>query len=454
MLTLGEWIIIGLLVLILIIAVVLLFTFRKDDNKAELNNLKNDLTTNFNNTVSILGKMLADSNENNSKQQLEKLGLLIKSLESSFSNLQNSVNIANTKSEQSMDVTKQAIEKSLSDIRESVAKSLSNNMMETEQKLENIRKTVDNSITKLQEENSKKLDEMRNTVDEKLQKTLEERIGKSFEMVSKKLEDVYKGLGEMQTLAIGVGDLKKVLSNVKTRGILGEIQLGSILEEILSVDQYEMNIATKEGSSDRVEFAIKLPGNGDKSVFLPVDAKFPIEDYQVLLDAYDEVEPKAIKAAQTNLLNKIKLFAKTISSKYIDVPNTTEFAIMFLPLEGLFSEVIRIGAFEEVQKNYKVIIAGPTTMAAILNSLHMGFRTLAIQKRSSEVWEVLGAVKTEFANFGNVLEAAQKKITQANDDLDKLVGTRTRAIQKKLQSVTAISEGESKILLPIKEDND
>lgn len=323
--------------------------------------------------------------------------------------------------------------------------------VENEQKLENIRATMEKKIGDLTEDNSRQLEKMRETVDEKLQKTLEDRISQSFKLVSERLEQVYKGLGEMQNLAAGVGDLKKVLSNVKTRGILGEVQLGAILEQILSPDQYETDVKTRPGSTERVEFAVKLPGDDDGGpVWLPIDAKFPGDAYARLNDAYETGDKALIDAAYKNLEKVIKSEAKDIKTKYVEPPYTTDFAIMFLPFEGLYAEVVRHGLIEVLQKEYKVNIAGPTTMAALLNSLQMGFRTLAIQKHSSEVWEVLGAVKTEFNNFGNVLEKARNRIKQADDELEKLIGTRTNAIIRKLRSVEAIdsSEAESVLELP------
>lgn len=268
-----------------------------------------------------------------------------------------------------------------------------------------------------------------------MDRRMEEKIGQSFQIVSERLEQVHKGLGEMQTLAVGVGDLKKVLSNVKTRGILGEMQLGAILEEILAPDQYEENVAVKKGSPERVEFAVKLPGDGEESVYLPIDAKFPADAYMRLLDAYDLGEVQEIEAAVINLEKMIKFSAKQIRDKYISPPETTDFAILFLPFEGLYSEVVRRGLVEVLQRDYRINIAGPSTMAAMLNSLQMGFRTLAIQKHSSQVWAVLGAVKTEFAKFAEVLDSTSKKISQANEDLDKLVGVRTRAIERSLQNI-------------------
>ncbi|MDG2109196.1 MAG: DNA recombination protein RmuC [Flavobacteriaceae bacterium] len=307
-----------------------------------------------------------------------------------------------------------------------------------------------------------RLELMRETVDEKLHKTLEERLGKSFEMVTKQLLVVQKGLGEMQTIASGVGDLKKVLSNVKTRGVLGEIQLGNILEEIMAPDQYDSNVKTKKGSDALVEYAVKLPGRNqqEKSVYLPIDAKFPQEDYVRLQSAYEAGDLVAVESSLKALLQSVKKFAKDISFKYIDPPNTTDFGIMFLPVEGLFSEVVRqpdMIAF--LQREYKIVVTGPTTLAAMLNSLQMGFKTLAIQKRSSEVWNVLASVKKEFSTFGGVLEKAQKKINEANNEIENLVGTRTRMMQSKLKNVeqlgvnTSTNEDEPNTFKLNSEDN-
>ena len=303
-----------------------------------------------------------------------------------------------------------------------------------------------------------RLERMRETVDEKLHKTLEERLGKSFEMVTKQLLVVQKGLGEMQNIASGVGDLKKVLSNVKIRGVLGEIQLGNILEEIMAPDQYETNVKTKKGSDSIVEFAIKLPGKGksDKPVFLPIDAKFPQEDYVRLQNAYEIGDSAAVELSIKSLLQSVKKFAKDISAKYIDPPHTTDFGIMFLPIEGLFAEVVRQpDMIASLQREYKIVVTGPTTLAAMLNSLQMGFKTLAIQKRSSEVWNVLAAVKKEFNTFGGVLEKAQKKINEANQEIETLVGTRTRMMQSKLKNVEQLevppSEEEATKLIDFEE---
>ena len=307
--------------------------------------------------------------------------------------------------------------------------------VENEQKLENIRQSVEQNLQRLQQDNNKQLEEMRKTVDEKLQKTLEEKMNQSFALVNERLEQVYKGLGEMQNLAVGVGDLKKVLSNVKTRGILGEIQLGAILSEILSPEQYDENIATKKGSKNVVEYAIKLPADDDSFIYLPIDSKFPGDTYAALRDAIEEGDKSKIDDAAKLLINTIKSEAKDIRDKYIDPPNTTEFAIMFLPFEGLYSEVVNRGLVEILQRDYRVNIAGPSTMAALLNSLQMGFKTLAVQKRSAEVWKVLGGVKQEFDKFNDVLLMTQQRLNQANKNLDDLIGVRTRQIQRKLKNV-------------------
>ena len=297
----------------------------------------------------------------------------------------------------------------------------------------------------------KRLEEMRATVDEKLQKTLHERIGQSFELVSKQLESVQKGLGEMQTLAQDVGGLKRVLSNVKIRGTIGEVQLSMLLEQILAPEQYDTNVKTKRDSDKLVEFAIKLPGkdNGEDSVYLPVDAKFPKDIYEQLLEAHESGDPKRVETASRNIEQTIRGMAKDIREKYLDPPHTTDFGIMFLPFESIYGEVIRRSSLlEQLQQEYHVIVTGPTTLAAILNSLQMGFRSLAIQKRSSEVWRILSAVKTEFDKFGGMLEKAQKNLQTANNQLEEVMGKRTRAIQRHLRSVEALPTQDAPTQLP------
>ncbi len=309
--------------------------------------------------------------------------------------------------------------------------------------MESLREQSITSSANTQKIVGEQLNEIRQTVDEKLQKTLNDRLSQSFELVTKQLEQVHKGLGEMQNLAVGVGDLKKVLSNVKTRGTLGEIQLEAILEQILAPEQYRKNVATIPDSRNLVEFAVVLPGTDDRGVLLPIDSKFPIEPYYRLLEAYETANADEVATAYKALENAIKLQAKNISEKYIEAPYTTDFAVMFLPVEGLYAEVVRHGLVETLQRDYKINIAGPTTMSAILNSLQMGFRTLAIQKRSSEVWTILSSVKSEFGKFGEVLEAARVKLRRANEDLDKLIGTRTNAILRRLKDVELLDDTQS-----------
>ena len=320
--------------------------------------------------------------------------------------------------------------------------------LENEQKLEQIRTTVEKKLAYIQTDNNEKLEQIKTIVDEKLQKTIEERMTQSFRMVNERLEQVHKGLGEMQNLAVGVGDLKKVLQNVKTRGIVGEIQLGAILQEILAPEQYEVNAAVREGSRNVVEYAIKLPADDGKHIYLPIDSKFPSEPYVALMDAYDAGSPDGIRRAQEALRARVVSFARDIRDKYIYPPETTDFAIIFLPTEGLYAEAVKLGLIDRLQREFRVNIAGPSTMAVMLNSLQLAFRSVAIQKRSGEVWKVLGAVKTEFEKFYDALSMTQKRITSANEELDKLVGTRTRMIRSKLRDVTALPVDEAKRYLP------
>ena len=315
------------------------------------------------------------------------------------------------------------------------------------QKLEELRKTLAENMTALQAENAKKLDEIRHTVDEQLQDALQKRVTESFKAVNDQLEQVYKGLGEMQNLAADVGGLKQVLSGVKTRGILGEIQLGAILEEILAPEQYDTNVATIPGSRERVEFAVKLPGSDGEKVYLPIDSKFPGDTYMHLQEAAASGNPQAVAEARKALETVLKKSAKDILDKYVEPPYTTTFGILFLPFEGLYAEVVNMGMIETLQKDYSINVAGPSTMAALLNSLQMGFRTLAIQKRSSEVWQVLGAVKTEFTKFEDVMLKMQGHLQQTSKDLDTLMGTRTRAINRKLRDIQQLEEPEAQRLL-------
>lgn len=332
------------------------------------------------------------------------------------------------------------------------AQQLSRLTQSSEVRSEQLRQAVETRLAAIQSDNAAKLEEMRKTVDEKLHATLEQRLGDSFKLVSERLEQVHRGLGEMQTLAAGVGDLKKVLTNVKTRGTWGEVQLEALLEQLLTAEQYEKNVATRPKSNDRVEFAIKLPGResgsgGDRPVWLPIDAKFPLEDYQRLVEAQDRADPLAVEVAAKALENRLRDEAKTIREKYVEAPHTTDFAILYLPTEGLYAEALRRpGLADALQRDSRVSIAGPTTLAALLNSLQMGFRTLAIEKRSSEVWAVLGAIKTEFGKFGEALDATRKKLEQATKSIDA-AGVRTRQIERKLKGVEALPVPEAQAQL-------
>ena len=319
-----------------------------------------------------------------------------------------------------------------------------------------VRATLDTQLKALQTDNAAQLEKMREVVDEKLQKTLETRLSSSFKQIAERLEAVQRGLGEMQSLATGVGDLKRVLSNVKTRGTFGEVRLGALLEQVLTPDQYAANVATIPGSDERVEYAIRLPGaDRDTPVWLPIDAKFPVEDYQRLLDAQEQADGDAANAAAAALQRRVESEAKTIREKYVASPHTTDFALLFLPTEGLYAEVIRRpGLFEKLQHDHHVTVAGPTTLAAILNALQMGFRTLAIERRSSEVWQILGAVKTEFGKFGDVLDKVKKKLDEAGKHIDA-TGVRTRAIERRLRGVEspADEDAQARMELPVEDDD-
>ena len=338
--------------------------------------------------------------------------------------------------------------------REELSKSLDRFEEKFAKNIKDMREVIATQLKDIREDNSRQLDKMRETVDDKLQKTLDKRLGDSFKLVSDRLEMVHKGLGEMQSIASGVGDLKKVLSNVKTRGVLGEYQLENILEQILTPEQYAKNVATKEGSQGHVEFAVKLPGkDSDKVVWLPIDSKFPIEPYNALNDEYESGDKDSIERARKSLIKSIDSFAKDISDKYIDPPNTTDFAVMFLPVEGLYAEAIRdVGLFNTLRSKYNITITGPTTLSALLNSLQMGFRTLAVQERSSEVWKILEAVKTEFDKFGIQLEKVDKQLHTASKSLNELRVTRTKAMTRKMQDVATLDSNEAERILEIPQD--
>lgn len=413
-------------------------TFREDFriSRQENSNLNRDNRQELNNTLKDL------------KQEQKELSFRIAAeLDKIISKVEEKLTVLTEQARVDNNQMREALTRAVKDFQESFTRNVESfNNLQREKFTQ-----LEERQGKLVESTEKKLEEMRVTVDEKLQKTLNERLGQSFELVGRQLESVQKGLGEMQTLAQDVGGLKKVLSNVRMRGGFGEVQLSLLLEQILAPDQYEANVKTKAGSIDLVEFAIKLPGRDDNRsvLWIPVDAKFPKDVYEQLQTAHETGDITQIDIAQKNLETTIRKMAKDIRDKYIDPPNTTDFAIMFLPFEGIYAEVVRKASLlEQLQKEFKVIVTGPTTLAAILNSLQMGFRSLAIQKRSSEVWQVLGAVKKEFDNFGGLLEKAQKNIQTASNQIDEVMGKRTRAIQRKLKGVEALNDADAQVLLP------
>lgn len=410
-------------------------TNREESGKQAKEN-REELASSFKDLKEELTKSLTSLAEKNEKA-LEKL----------TEGLEKKLTTLTEKNDKNAEQAREHLTKSIKDFQDGFDKNVKSfNDLQREKFTQ-----LEEKQNKLVETTEKKLETMRETVDEKLQKTLNERLGQSFETVGKQLKEVQEGLGEMKNLAQDVGGLKKVLSNVKMRGGIGEVQLAMLLEQILAPDQYEANVKTKSSSNDHVEFAIKLPGKDDQKsqVWLPIDAKFPKDVYEQLQEAYEEADPQKVEKAQKYFDTAIKKMAKDINQKYIDPPNTTDFAIMFLPFEGIYAEVVRkADLLAHLQRECKVIVTGPTTLAAILNSLQIGFKTLAIQKRSSEVWQVLGAVKTEFEKFGGMLEKAQNNIQTGMNQLDQVMGVRTRAINRKLRSVESITEAEAQLILP------
>lgn len=401
-----------------------------DKQSAELRDEVNTFSRNLKNVEDALRAEFAGNREeyNKSAQEARKeLAQNMKSFEEA--NAQNNRAIRDLLRDQFTDLT----------LRQKEINSSS------KEHIQEVRQTIEKQLKSIREDNEKQLNEMRKTVDEKLQNTLEKRLGESFKQVSDRLEQVHKGLGEMQNIATGVGDLKRVLSNVKTRGVMGEYQLENILEQLLTPDQYAKNVPTKKGSRAHVEFAVKLPGkSSDSVVWMPVDSKFPIENYQLLLDAYDEGDKSKVEGYQKSLMKSIEVFAADINAKYIDPPNTTDFAIMFIPIEGLYAEVLRHpGVFENLQRKYRVTVTGPTTLSALLNSLQMGFRTLAVQKRSSEVWKILEAVKAEFEKFAEHLDKVDKQLNTASKSLNDLRHTRTNVMSRKLKDINVLENEES-----------
>jgi DNA recombination protein RmuC len=423
-----ETVLLLIVICLIIIGLVLFFTRKPDNNREDFINLRNQISA----TEQSLRRLEFSEKEEFRQNRRE----ISEQLKSNRDEMANSLQVFRGEMLQSLKTFQDSFDQNVRSFNDLQKEKFE--LMETKQ-------------TELIRNTENRLEKMRETVDEKLQKTLNERLGQSFELVSKQLKDVEQGLGEMKSLASDVGGLKKVLSNVKMRGGIGEVQLAMLLEQVLAPDQYDANVKTKHGSSDIVEFAIKLPGRDEDqtTVYLPIDAKFPKDVYEQVVDAYETADPVLIEAASKNIESVIKKMAKDIRDKYIDPPHTTDFGIMFLPFEGIYAEVVRRAALlDQLQREFKVIVTGPTTLAAILNSLQMGFRTLAIQKRSSEVWKVLGAVKNEFENFGGMLEKAHKEITKAGDTIEELRGKRTRAINRRLKEVEALPAKESREMLP------
>jgi len=479
---------------IILLIIVLIKSFTKNNNDEELKNINTKLDAIANNNII---KFDATNNEvkrieesvkkeislnrietnNQSLRARQELAASLQSFEEKLNHLTETIDKKltafsesnNTNALASRTEIKEALNSFKKDLAQSISdfntqqkdnfyqllRKQSDQNTDTSTKLDTMRNTIEQKVTAMQTSNEQKLEQMRITVDEKLQQTLEARLGESFKLVSERLEAVHKGLGDMQTLATGVGDLKRVLSNVKTRGVLGEYQLESLLEQILTPDQYAKNVKTKLGSNALVEFAVKLPNkqNSNEPLWLPIDSKFPKEAFELLTDAYEHGSPELIEEHRRTFSKGIRNCAQDICSKYIDAPNTTDFAILFLPFESLYAEVLRTpGLFESMQRECRVIITGPTTLSALLNSLQMGFRTLAIEKRSGEVWQLLSAVKTEFGNFSGLLDKAQKNIQTGLNQLEDVVGKRTKAIERRLKDVQVLNADETMNIL--QEGND
>ncbi len=437
------------------------FVNNRKENAENAAGLRTEIGNQLNTFIQTFSEQLSNLTKSNE----EKLEAIRKTFEEKLVDFQKSIdtNSKDSRNElkESLETFKRELNDALKDYKERLKEQFADferiqktqNVANSE-KISELKLSLEKSVKTMQEGNEKKLEEMRKTVDEKLNETLEKRLGESFKQVSDRLEAVHKGLGEMQTLAVSVGDLKKVMSNVKSRGVLGEYQLQNIIEDLLTNEQYEKNVKTKVGSGAVVEFAIKMPhgNNLEKTLWLPIDSKFPKEDYEALVESYDKGNVDKIDEYRKAFINGIKKNAKDIKEKYIDPPNTTEYGIMFLPYESLFGEVLRVpGLFEQLQRDYKITITGPTTLSALLNSLQMGFRTLAIEKRSSEVWDLLGAVKTEFGQFGDVLAKTKKKLIEATNVIDTSE-VRTRAIERKLRNVQELPLNESKDLLNVNDD--
>lgn len=434
-----------LLIIVIILLIINIFVCTRH-GRVDIQKFSEDIEKKFDSMEKLSRQEFYANREESRRNEQDNRQEIKVSIDSLTSSISRHIMNLSTLQQNQFDINSKSLENTLNSFNENIMKSLDNLSKLQNEKLSQLTKVTEEKFTGLTKSTEDNLEKMRETVDEKLQSTLEKRLGESFKMVNDRLEQVYKGLGEMQTLATGVGDLKKVLSNVKTRGVLGEIQLERILEQFLSPEQYGKNVITKKGSRETVEFAIKLPGKDEikDTIYLPLDAKFPLDIYNKLIDAYEDGNQDLIDTSSKELERFIKKSAKDIRDKYIDPPNTTEFGILFLPTEGLYAEVVkRQQLVEDLQRDFKINITGPTTLIALLNSLQMGFKTLAIERHSSEVWKVLGAVKTEFSKFETVLNAAQSKLNQASSEIDKLVGTRTRQINRKLESVEKLSDNKA-----------
>jgi len=483
------YIFLSVITILIIVSIFLVLKMRKNGFGNELTETKdsiNSLTQKIKDTeVNLKGEFSTNRKENSdnakglreevtnhlntfTKTFSDQLTTLTNSVAEKFTVFQYSIDSNNKDSrkelKENLEAFKNELNIALKNFKENIRDSFSDfnrqqqtqNVVNTE-KMDGLKKTLESSIKNLQDGNEKKLEEMRNTVDEKLQKTLETRLTQSFEIVSKNLESVQKGLGEMQQLATGVGDLKKVLNNVKTRGILGELQLSNILEQLLSPEQYEINVITKKGTTNRVEFAIKIPqlNQENKVLLMPIDSKFPIEDYYSLLTAYDTADTSSIEASGKALESAIKKAARDIHDKYINPPDTSEIGLLFLPVEGLYAEAVRRPSLiETLQRDFQVIITGPTTLSAILSTISFGYKTMAMEQRSGEIKRTLSAVRTEFNKFGDVLKKAKDKIDKASEDIDELVGARTRKIQSKLKSFDELPTSEVKLILETNTESD
>ena len=435
-----DGIILLLLIVEIVLSLVLIIKLFSNKNQAVTTldrKDKEDIVNAFSSNIAIISNTLQNSAENSSKIVRAHLGNMAEKISENSNTNEERFNNIDKKLEYRIEQVRQVLERNMQTMQSSLGENL-----------ELLLRTLERNIQTMRENNEKKLEEIQKTVDEKLTKTLNDRFNESFKVLSNELAKVSQTIGEMQKISSDVGNLSKMLANVKTTGILGEIQLGAIIDEILSPEQYLKNVVTNKAGRDPVEFAVKLPGGDDGEVLLPIDSKFPYTIYTDMQTAYEQNNFEEFEAKKKQLINTIKSMAKDIKEKYINPPVTTNFAVMFLPVEGLYAEVVKLGLVEELRTKHNITVAGPTTMSALLNSLQMGFQTLAIQKKSNEVWAILGAVKTEFAKFGSIIEGIQKKLNGASNDLDQLLGVRTRAIDRSLRNVTASDDGANLLNLP------